>query len=214
MDNRRSAGFGQWARGLWLLPLVLALAACGGGGSSSEPDAGAGHDPGQGQGPGQAPAPGQGDPPGGAPPAAPLPEAMRGQWEAILTYVPPFYSGPYGSVPEGDGSIGMSLFLWPDGRYQYDWSLARAYFGGMCFQTSQWQETGSVAGTGEQFTFTPGHASYMNSDSCGQFKWLDPAPVAPSTLPMRIDHDATGWPLLVIGPLGAEQVLEKCRRCQ
>jgi hypothetical protein len=31
---------------------------------------------------------------------------------------------------------------------------------------------------------------------------------------MRIDHDATGWPLLVIGPPGAEQVLEKCRRCQ
>ena len=199
--NTRPAAFAPWARSLALLALTLTLFACGGGGSSDPAP-----DPQQAEGTPETPAP---------PAATTLPEAFRGQWEAILTYVPPFYSGPYGSVPEGDGAIGITLYFWPDGRYQYDWSLARAYFGGMCFQSSQWKETGTLGGVaGNEFTFTPGHASYMNSDSCGQFKWLDPAPVAPSTLPMRIDHDATGWPLLVIGPPGAEQVLEKCRRCQ
>jgi hypothetical protein len=199
--NKKSAGPGTWARSLWLVPLVVSLVGCGGGSSSD--------------------AMSDAPPPEATPeatpdpaPAATLPEAFRGQWEAILSYVPPFYSGPYGDVPQGDGSIGITFYFYPDGRYQYDWSLARAYFGGNCFQTSQWQEVGQVAGGGPDFTFTPGHASYLNSDSCGQFRYVDPAPVVAAIHTMTLDHDASGWPLLRMSFPTGELVLEKCRRCQ
>ena len=198
--NTRPAGSGTWARRLALLALALSLFGCGGGGSSSDPLP----DP-QNEGTPQTPAP---------PGTATLPEAFRGQWEAILTYVPPFYSGPYGDIPEGDGSIGISFYFWPDGRYQYNWNLMRAYFGGNCFQTGQWQENGTVGGAGSEFTFTPGHASYIGSDTCGQFRVLDPAPVAPATHTMTIEHDAAGWPHLRMSFPTGELLLEKCRRCQ
>jgi hypothetical protein len=191
-DERRS-----WARSLCILPLVLALAGCGGSAETTP-------DPDPGSTPESTPDPA---------PVATLPDAFRGQWEAILTYVPPFYSGPYGSIPEGDGSIGIAFYFGPDGSYRHDWNLARAYFGGNCFQTAQWQEVGTLGGTGPDFTFTPGRASYLSSDSCGQFKYLDPAPVIPANHTLTIDHDATGWPLLRIGFPTGELVLEKCRRC-
>ena len=201
--NTRSAGFGAWARSLALLALTLSLFGCGGGSSSD-----AVPDP-------QQPESTPETPETPVPPAAAtLPEAFRGQWEAILTYVPPFYSGPYGSIPEGDGSIGVAFYFSPDGRYQHHWNLARAYFGGNCFQTAQWQEVGAVGGTGPDFTFTPGHASYLSSDSCGQFQYLDPVPVIAANHTLTLDHDATGWPLLRVGFPTGELVLEKCRRCQ
>ena len=198
--NTRSAEPGGWARRFAVLALTLSLFGCGGGGSSADPtpDHQGGETP-------QTPVP---------PTAATLPEAFRGQWEAILTYVPPFYSGPYGDIPEGDGSIGISFYFWPDGRYQHNWNLMRAYFGGNCFQTGQWQENGNVAGAGPDFTFTPGHASYIGSDTCGQFRHLDPAPVAPATHTMTIEHDAAGWPHLRMSFPNGELLLEKCRRCQ
>ena len=195
----RSAGFGTWARSLALLTLVLSLFGCGG--SSSEPT---------GDAPPESTPDATPDPaPGGA-----LPEAFRGQWEAILTYVPPFYSGPYADIPEGDGSIGVAFYFWPDGRYEHHWNLARAYFGGNCFQTAQWQENGRVGGAGPEFTFTPARATYLSSDSCGQFRYLDPAPVGPASHTMAIEHDAAGWPHLRMSFPTGELLLEKCRRCQ
>ena len=212
--NTKSAGLGErWARGLWLLPLVVSLLGCGGGGSTGPVS-----DPGPGSIPESTPDPAPGPTPDPTPdptpapaPAATLPEAFRGQWEVILTYVPPFYSGPYGSIPEGDGSLGISFYFGSDGSYQHNWSLMRAYFGGNCFQTAQWQETGNVGGAGPDFTFTPGHASYISSDSCGQFQYLDPVPVIPANHTMTLDHDATGWPLLRVGFPTGELVLEKRR---
>ena len=43
-----------------------------------------------------------------AQPPASIPQPLTGQWEKVLAYVPPFYSGPYGSVPNGDGAIGSA----------------------------------------------------------------------------------------------------------
>ena len=145
--NTRSAGFGkQWARGLWLLPLVLSLLGCGGGGSSDPaPVGGPGSTPESTPYPTPNPVPDPASNPTPDPaPVATIPEAFRGTWEVILTYVPPFYSGPYGSIPEGDGSIGITFWFGADGSYQHNWNLMRAYFGGLCFQTSQWRETGST----------------------------------------------------------------------
>jgi hypothetical protein len=150
----------------------------------------------------------------GSKPAASIPENLRGQWETILTYVPPFYSGPYGDIPQGDGSIGITLYFWPDGRYQYVWNLAQAYFGGNCFRTAGWDEHGTVSSAGAVFTFNPGRATYTAMDSCGQSKFLDPAPVTAASHTLTLDHDNTGWPLLRMSFPQWELVLEKCRRCQ
>src|SRR5688572_22920870 len=117
--NMSPVGVGEWARRAWLLPLILSLFGCGGGGSSDET-------------PAQAPTQ-----------ATSVPENLHGQWETILTYVPPFYSGPYGNTPQGDGSIGITFYFWPDGRYQHVWNLAQAYFGGNCFRTAHWEEVGT-----------------------------------------------------------------------
>ncbi|HEY2188053.1 MAG TPA: hypothetical protein VGH48_05770 [Caldimonas sp.] len=191
--NRSSAGLGTWARRAWLAPLVLSLFGCGGS-SDSAPDATTAT--------------------GTATPATSTPEDLRGQWETILTYVPPFYSGPYGDIPPGDGSLGISLYLSPDGQYQHDWNLAQAYFGGNCFRSAGWDEVGTISGTGPEFTFTPAKATYSAMDSCGQSKFLDPAPVAPASHTLTLDHDASGWPLLRISFPTGELVLEKCRHCQ
>src|SRR5215467_14363872 len=146
-------GLGKWVRRVWLLPLMVSLFACGGGGGDS-PDAA----PGAGQPPTQQPTPG-----------TPIPENLRGQWDTILTYVPPFYSGPYGDIPPGDGSIGITLYIYPDGRYHHFWNLAQAYFGGNCFRSAGWDEVGAMSGgDGSTFTFNPTKATYTQMDSCGQ----------------------------------------------
>ena len=200
--NTRSAEFGAWARSLALLALTLSLFGCGGGSSfDAVPDP-------------QQPESTPETPETPAPPAAAtLPEAFHGQWEAILTYVPPFYSGPYGDVPNGDGAIGITLVLTADGRYRHVWNLTSAYFGGNCFRTGGWDEFGTVTGTGPDFTFNPTKASYIQTDTCGQNKFLDPAPVAPASHTLKIEHDNTGWPLLRITFPTGDIVLEKCRHC-
>jgi len=198
MDTKRNR-FPARIAGLRLLcaaPLAVALFGCGGGGSSDAPIA----DP-QAQ-PADAP----------AQPAA-IPEALTGQWEAILTYVPPFYSGPYGSVPNGDGAIGITLVLTADGRYRHVWNLTSAYFGGNCFRTGGWDESGTVSGTGADFNFSPAKASYIQTDTCGQNRFLDPAPVAPASHTLQIEHDNAGWPLLRMSFPNGDIVLEKCRHC-
>ncbi len=180
---------------LWLAPLVLALFGCGGGGG----DAPAGDPQAQGAG-----APAQ---------PATIPAPLTGQWETVLTYVPPFYSGPYG-LPDGDGAIGITLVMTADGRYRHIWTLTSAYFGGNCFRTGGWDEFGTVSGgAGADFTFTPTKASYIQTDTCGQNKFLDPAPVAPGSHALKLEQDNTGWPLLRVTFPTGDIVLEKCRRC-
>jgi len=188
--NLSSARLSKWARRVWLLPLILSLLGCGG---SSDTTSGAA--PGSTQG-------------------TSIPENLRGQWETILTYVPAFYSGPYGDIPQGDGSIGIAFYFWPDGRYQHVWNLAQAYFGGNCFRTAHWEEVGTVSSAGSEFTFTPSKATYSVMDSCGQSKYLDPAPVTAASHSLTLDQDNSGWPLLRMTFPSGELVLEKCRRCQ
>lgn len=167
--------------------LFSSLAGCGGGGSSDAPAAAQ---------------------------ATPIPEELRGQWETILTYVPGFYGGPYGGAPQGDGSLGITFTFGADGRYQHVWQLIQAYFGGNCFRNGHWDESGTLSGTGPEFTFTPGHASFIGSDSCGKFQHIDPVPVTAASHGMVLDHDNTGWPLLRISFPTGDIVFEKCRRCQ
>ena len=187
--NVSPAGVGKWARRAWLLPVIISLFGCGGGGSSSE-----------------TPAAAQG--------ATSVPENLRGQWETVLTYVPPFYSGPYGDIPQGDGSIGITFYFSPDGHYQHVWDLAQAYFGGNCFRTAHWEEVGTVSAAGSEFTFTPGKATYSVLDSCGKSQFLDPAPVTAASHTLTIDRDNAGWPMLRMSFPTGELVLEKCKHCQ
>ena len=189
---------------LWLAPLILALSACGGGGSADPTAA----DPTAAD---ATAADAQATDPQEQ--AASIPQALTGRWETILTYVPPFYSGPYGDVPNGDGAIGITLVLTADGRYRHVWNLTSAYFGGNCFRTGGWDEFGTVSGTGSEFTFNPTKASYIQTDTCGKNRFLDPAPVAPASHALKIEHDNTGWPLLRISFPTGDIVLEKCRRC-
>ena len=144
----------------------------------------------------------------------PVPENLRGQWETILTYVPPFYGGPFGDIPQGDGSLGIAFYFWPDGRYQHQWNLAQAYFGGNCFRTAGWDEFGTVNGAGSEFTFNPGRATYSALDSCGKSQFLDPAPVAAANHTLTLGQDDSGWPTLRVSFPTGELLLEKCRHCQ
>jgi hypothetical protein len=219
--HRNSAALGPWARRIWLAPLLLALFGCGGGGGGASaggaPDATAGATADATSGttagttadgtPDATPAP-------ASAPATPVPAGLQGQWETILTYVPPFYSGPYGDVPPGDGSIGVMFFFWPDGRYQHRRILSAAYFGGNCFRTSQWDESGTVSSAGDDYTFNPGKATYVATDTCGKNQYVDPVPVSPGTHTLKLDQDGSGWPLLRMSYGSSELVLEKCRHCQ
>jgi hypothetical protein len=189
--NMGPAGVGTRARRAWLLPLVLALFGCGGGSSDETPA--------------QAPTPTQ---------AASVPEYLRGQWETVLTYVPPFYSGPYGDIPQGDGSIGVAFYFSPEGHYQHVWNLAQAYFGGNCFRTAHWEEVGTLSSAGAEFTFNPAKATYSSMDSCGRTRFLDPAPVTAASHSLTLDRDNSGWPILRMSFPAGELVLEKCKRCQ
>jgi hypothetical protein len=214
--NRCPAGIIATARLFWSAPLVLALFGCGGGSSDAtavDAQAQPGDAPAQ---PADAPARSTDAPaqPADAPtrPAS-IPEELTGQWERILTYVPPFYGGPFGGVPNGDGAIGITFVLTADGRYRHVWNLSSAYFGGNCFRTGGWDEFGTLSGTATELTFNPTRASYIQTDTCGQNKFLDPAPVAPASHALKIEHDDTGWPLLRITFPTGDIVLEKCRRC-
>jgi hypothetical protein len=191
--NRCPVGIASAGRLLWPTPLLVALFGCGGGGSADAPAA-------------DTTATAQAQP-------ASIAQPLTGQWETILTYVPPFYSGPYGDVPNGDGAVGITLVLTADGRYRHVWNLTSAYFGGNCFRTGGWDEFGTVSGTGPDFTFTPTKASYIQTDTCGQNKFLDPAPVAPASHVLKLEHDNTGWPQLRITFPTGDIVLEKCRHC-
>ena len=197
--NRYPVGIASEGRLLWLAPLILALFVCGGGGSADTTPADT------------TPADAQTADVQAQP--ASIAQPLTGQWETILTYVPPFYSGPYGDVPNGDGAIGITLVLTADGRYRHVWNLTSAYFGGNCFRTGGWDEFGTMSGTGSDFTFSPTKASYIQTDTCGQNKFLDPAPVAPASHTLKIEHDNTGWPLLRITFPTGDIVLEKCRQC-
>ena len=197
--NRYPVGIASEGRLLWLAPLILALFGCGGGGSTDTTPADT------------TPADAQTADVQAQPASIALP--LTGQWETILTYVPPFYSGPYGDVPNGDGAIGITLVLTADGRYRHVWNLTSAYFGGNCFRTGGWDEFGTVSGTGPDFTFNPTKASYIQTDTCGQNKFLDPAPVAPASHTLKIEQDNAGWPLLRITFPTGDIVLEKCRHC-
>ena len=188
--DHRLPRVGRWARRAWLAPLLLALFGCGGGGGDGATGATA----------------------AGAPPAT-MPAEMSGQWEAILTYVPPFYSGPYGDIAQGDGSLGITLILTADGRYRHFWNVAQAYFNGNCFRNGGWDEFGTVSGTGPEYTFNPAKATYAAMNSCGKAQYLDPAPVAPGTHRLTLEHDANGWPLLRVQFPTGDIVLEKCRHC-
>jgi hypothetical protein len=197
--NMGPARVGQWSGRAWLLlPLILSLVGCGGGSSDETPASTQATSD-------ETPAP---------TPATSIPEVLQGQWETILTYVPPFYGGPYGDIPQGDGSIGITFYFSPDGRYQHVWDLAQAYFGGNCFRTAHWEEFGTVSGAGSEFTFTPGKATYSLLDSCGQTQFLDPAPVTAATHSLALDRDNTGWPILRMSFPSGELVLEKCKHCQ
>ena len=208
--NRCLAGIASRSRLLCLAPLLAALFGCGGGGSAGAPAEDA-----QAQAGGESAQAGGAQAQAGGAPAQPasLPEALTGQWERILTYVPPFYSGPYLDTPNGDGSIGITLVLTADGRYRHIWNLSSVYFGGNCIRTGGWDEFGTVSGTGSDFTFNPTKASYVQTDTCGQNKFLDPAPVAPASHTLKLEHDDKGWPLLRITFPTGDIVLEKCRHC-
>lgn len=195
-------GLGQWAIRYGLFPLILSLFGCGGGGGGS-PDAAP--DVTTDAAPAPAPTPTQ---------AASIPEELRGRWEAILTYVPPYYVSPYGTVPEGDASLGVAFYFYPDGRYEHAWNSLQTYFSGNCIRTGHWEEAGTLSSAGSEFTFSPGKASFWQTDTCGQFKFLDPAPVAAASHTLTFDRDNTGWPLLRMSFSSGELVLEKCRRCQ
>lgn len=190
--NTNPDGPSRWMRRAWLLPMIVALVGCGGGGPS-DPTQGPAQDPQQ---------------------AEPIPEELRGRWDSIHTYVPPDFISQYGIVAGNDGSLGIAFYFHADGRYEHKWDLLKIYYGGNCIRTGEWQENGTLTSAGAEFTFNPGRATYMQTDTCGQFKYLDPAPAVPANHTLTLDRDATGWPLLRMGYPTGELVLEKCRRCQ
>ena len=48
------------------------------------------------------------------------------------------------------------VVTYPDGRYEHRWNVLQVYFGGNCIRTGEWQENGTLASAGEEFTFNPG----------------------------------------------------------
>jgi hypothetical protein len=142
-----------------------------------------------------------------------MPDNLVAQWQTTMTYLPGYYTG---IVPNSDfiGSVGITLYFQPNGSYQFDLSTASTYFGGNCFRTTQWSETGRATLAGASITFTSTHASNMIMDSCGAAKIIDPAPTGTATYTMTREQDATGWPMLRLRiPGGEDLVLEKCRNC-
>lgn len=147
-------------------------------------------------------------------PGTSVPDDLTGQWQTILTYVPAYWAG---FVPTADftGSLGVFFTFWPDGRYTFDLNTALTYFGGNCFRTTKWSESGSVSVAGSAVTFEAGRAFNSVTDSCGQSKLDEVDPGDPATLTVTHEQDPTGWPLLRVRlPSGEELLLEKCRDCE
>jgi hypothetical protein len=189
-----------------LLPLLLVAHGCGGGGA------------------------GETDPPTSTPPAttsapaptsAPatstaLPNDLVGQWKTTLGYIPAYYTGlvPL-STTDFIGSIAITVSFHSNGAYRFDLSTASRYFGGNCFRTTQWNESGGASVAGADLTFTSTHASNIITDSCGKFQFIDPAPTGTATYAMTLAQDQTGWPILRLRIAGGDDlVLEKCRHCR
>jgi len=63
---------------------------------------------------------------------SPVPEALRGNWQTILTYVPAYYTGVV-ALDDFGGSLGAFFYFYPDGQYQFDLNTALTYFNGNCF---------------------------------------------------------------------------------
>jgi len=147
------------------------------------------------------------------PSATALPGELVGEWQAVLTYLPGYWEG---AIPVGDfsGSLGVFVYLWPEGRYEYALNSALAYFGGNCFRTTSRTEYGAVVGVqGAAVTFRATHILDSVLDSCGQSRFDQLDPGAPATFVMTPEQDPTGWPLLRLGlPSGEEVLLEKCRQ--
>jgi len=177
-----------------LLPLLLVAFGCGGGGGES--------DTGQATGTPQAT-------------GTTLPDNLVGQWKTTLTYIPAYYTGIVPtSTSDFIGSLGITLFFQSNGRYQFDLRTAASYFGGNCFRTTQWSETGGASIAGADLTFTSTHATNLIMDSCGAARYVDPAPTGTATYTMTRELDPTGWPLLRLRmPGGEDLVLERCRDC-
>ena len=219
--NMSPAGVGTWVRRAWLLPLVLSLFGCGGGGSADQTTASvqaAGGGGGETDRPTSTPPATTSSPATTSPPATStaLPTDLIGQWKTTLGYIPAYYTGlvPL-STTDFIGSIAITVYFQSDGAYQFDLSTASRYFGGNCFRTTQWSETGGASVVGASLTFTSTHASNIITDSCGKFQYIDPAPTGTATYAMTHEQDPTGWPLLRLRIAGADDlVLEKCRDCR
>jgi len=198
MTNANSQGLGRALVQRWrlfvLLPLLLVAFGCGGGGGES--------DTGQATGTPQAT-------------GTTLPDNLVGQWKTTLTYIPADYTGIVPtSTSDFIGSLGITLFFQSNGRYQFDLRTAASYFGGNCFRTTQWSETGGASIAGADLTFTSTHATNLIMDSCGAARYVDPAPTGTATYTMTREQDPTGWPLLRLRmPGGEDLVLERCRDC-
>ena len=164
-----------------LLPLLLAVYGCGGGGE------------------------GETDQPTSTPPATTsppatstaLPNDLVGQWKTTLGYIPAYYTGlvPL-STTDFIGSIAITVYFQSDGAYRFDLSTASRYFGGNC-RTTQWSESGGASVAEANLTFTSTHASNIITDSCGKFQYIDPAPTGTATYAMthagsdRLAHPAS-----------------------
>jgi hypothetical protein len=148
------------------------------------------------------------------PVGTPVPEELTGQWQTILTYVPAYWEG---IIPTDDfnGTLGVFFYFWPDGRYQFDLNSAVTYFGGNCFRTTSWNESGVVSIAGPEFTFIPAGATYSVLDSCGESTFINADPGDAATLTVTPELDQTGWPMLRLRyPSGDDLLVERCRDCQ
>jgi hypothetical protein len=144
----------------------------------------------------------------------PVPDEITGKWQTILTYVPAYWEG---IIPTADfnGSLGVFFYFWPDGRYQFDLDSAVTYFGGNCFRTTSWSESGTVRIEGEAFTFQPARATYSVLDSCGESTFINADPGDAATLTVTPEYDGTGWPMLRLRyPSGDDLLVERCRDCE
>ena len=195
-----------------LLPLLLVVYGCGGGGEdeTDQPTSAP---------PATASPPATTSPPAATSPPATstaLPNDLVGQWKTTLGYIPAYYTGlvPL-STTDFIGSIAIRVYFQSNGAYRFDLSTASRYFGGNCFRTTQWSESGGASVAEANLTFTSTHASNIITDSCGKFQYIDPAPTGTATYAMTHAQDQTGWPILRLRIAGGDDlVLEKCRDCR
>lgn len=153
---------------------------------------------------------GVGQPPSGSP----VPAELQGQWQSILTYVPANYAGIL-PITDVNGSFGIFYYFSADGQYQISLRALASYFDFNCTLNAHRQEVGTVTIVGADFTFNPTHAFESTLDSCGESRYVDPAPVQGRTVMITPELDAAGWPHVRLHfPDGEQVVLERCRDCQ